>query len=413
MNIKIFHKTNQCGIWVGLMLGFASLVAVAVPPAGQEKLTMANTGFAFDLLKQIAGEQPDTNIFISPFSVSTVLQMVANGAAGDTKTEMQRVLKTAGLPPEALNAAGKDLNQSLKSQTNVILNLANAIWYKNEFHLKPGFVSDNKNYFLAKLAGVNFGKPESAQTINDWAETSTHGKIKQVVQWPFDPLTRVILANAIYFKGKWDRPFDKHATKNRAFYVLPGGTPKPVPTMRQSGHFNYQQGDGFQAVRLPYAGGRLQMYLFLPDTNSSPAKLLAGLNAETWQNTILPKFQDRQGMLALPRFKLDYDVIMNNPLKALGMRQAFTGGADFSAMADEPLFVSEVRQKSFVEVNEEGTEAAAVTTVTMMAAGVPRPIKVFEMIVDRPFLFVIADDQTKSVLFMGVIYDPAGQGGGG
>jgi serpin B len=163
-------------------------------------------------------------------------------------------------------------------------------------------------------------------------------------------------------------------------------------------------------VRLPYAGGRLQMYLFLPDTNSSPTKLLADLNADTWQNKILPKFQDSDGTLALPRFKLDYDVILNDPLKALGMRQAFAVGADFSAMADEPLFVSKVKQKSFVEVNEEGTEAAAVTTVTMRAMVEFRPEKPFEMIVDRPFLFVIADNQTKSVLFMGVIYDPAGQG---
>jgi serpin B len=377
-------------------------------PGDQEKLASANMGFAFDLLKQIVREQPVTNVFISPFSVSTVLQMVANGATGDTKAEMQRVLKTTGLPAETLNVAGKDLNRSLNSQTNVILNLANAIWYQEGFHLKPGFVSDNRNYFSAKLAGVDFGKPESAQTINDWADTSTHGKIKEVVQWPFPPLTRVILANAIYFKGKWDRSFDKQATQNHAFNVLPGVTPTLVPTMWQHGHFTYQQGDGFQAVRLPYAGQRLQMYLFLPATNSSPAKLLADLNAETWRDKILPKFQDLEGTLALPRFKLNYDVILNDPLKALGMRQAFTVDADFSAMADEPLFVSEVKQRSFVEVNEEGTEAAAVTTVNMLRSIAPRPEKMFVMIVDRPSFFVIADDQTKSILFMGVIYDPAG-----
>jgi serine protease inhibitor len=392
----------------GVLLCFAGLTVLAASPADQEKLASANTGFAFDLLKQITREQPGTNVFISPFSVSTVLQMVGNGAVGETRAEMQRVLKTAGLPAETLNAAGKDLNQSLNSQTNVILNLANAIWYREGVRLKPGFVSDNQNFFAAKLAGVDFTKPKSAQTINDWADTSTHGKIKEVVQWPFPPLTRVILANAIYFKGKWDRPFDKQSTKDRAFNILPGGMPKQVPTMWQGGHFNYQQGDGFQAVRLPYAGKRLQMYLFLPATNSSPAKLLAELSADTWRDKILPKFQDEQGMLALPRFKLDYDVILNDPLKALGMRQAFDN-ADFSAMANEPLFVSEVKQKSFVEVNEEGTEAAAVTGVHMTMLGVMHePEKPFEMIVDRPFLFVIADDQTKSILFMGVIYDPAG-----
>jgi serpin B len=391
----------------------ASLVAFADPSADQARLAAANTGFAFDLLKQIAGEQPNANVFISPFSVSSVLQMVAYGAAGDTKAEMQRVLKTAGLPAEALNAACKGLDQSLNSQTNVILNLANAIWFQEGIRLKPGFVATNGRFFQAELAPVDFRKPESAKIINNWADHSTHGKIKDVVQWPFDPLTRVILANAIYFKGRWDRPFDKQATKDHAFNVLPGGTPKQVPTMWQHGHFNYQQGDGFQAVRLPYAGGRLQMYLFLPDTNSNPAKFLADLNADTWRDKILPQFQDKEGTLALPRFKLNYDVKLNDPLKALGMRRAFTDDADFSAMADEPLFVSEVKQKSFVEVNEEGTEAAAVTTVRMRPTGVFRPQKPFEMIVDRPFLFVIGDDETKSILFMGVEHDPTGQGGGG
>ena len=389
MNTTIFPKTNRRGVWFGVLMCAASLAALADLPANQAKLDVANTGFAFDLLKQIAGEQPGTNIFISPFSVSTVLQMVANGAAGDTKAEMQRVLKTAGLPAETLNAACKDLNQSLNSQTNVILNLANAIWYKEGFHLKPGFVSDNKNFFPAELAGVDFGKPESAQTINDWADNSTHGKIKEVVRWPFPPLTRVILANAIYFKGKWDRPFDKQATKDHAFNVLSGGTPKQVPTMWQHGHFNYQQGDGFQAVRLPYAGGHLQMFLFLPDTNSSPAKLLADLNADTWRDKILPEFRDKEGTLAFPRFKLDYDVTLNDPLKALGMRQAFATGQIFQPWPMSRLFVSEVKQKSFVEVNEEGTEAAAVTTVVMEGSAIMKPIKPFEMIVDRPFLFVI------------------------
>jgi serpin B len=183
--------------------------------------------------------------------------------------------------------------------------------------------------------------------------------------------------------------------------------------MWQHGHFNYQQGGGFQAVRLPYAGKRLQMYLFLPDTNSSPTKLLADFSGETWRDRILPQFHDTEGVLALPRFKLDYDVILNDLLRALGMRRAFAIDADFSAMVDEPLFVSEVKQKSFVEVNEEGTEAAAVTTVWVTNSIMVKPPKPFEMIVDRPFLFVIADDSTKSILFMGVIYDPAGQGGGG
>jgi len=407
MNLARFRQFNRHKMWAGLLIGFTSLAVRADSPADQAQLAAANTGFAFDLMKQIAKEQPDANVFISPFSVSSVLQMVGIGAAGETKTEMQRVLKTGGLPAATLNSACKNLNQSLNSQTNVILDLANAIWYQEGVRLKPGFVSDNLNFFTAKLAGVDFKKPGSAQTINDWADRSTRGKIKEFVQWPFPPLTRVILANAIYFKGKWVRPFDKNATKPHAFH-LAGGGEKQVPTMWQHGHFSYQQGDGYQAVRWPYAGGQLQMCLFLPGTNSNPTKLLADLNSETWRDKILPQFENREGTLALPRFKIKYEVRLNDPLKALGMRDAFAAAADFSAMADQPLLVSEVKQKSYVEVNEEGTEAAAVTGVRMTALGVMRePLEPFKMIVDRPFFFVIGDDQTGSILFMGVVYDPA------
>ena len=394
----------------GALLCSAGLAALAASPSDREKLATANTGFAFDLLKQIVKEQPGTNIFISPFSVSTVLQMVANGAAGETKTEMQRILKTAGLPPGELNSACKDLNQSLNSQPGVVLNLANAIWYKEGLHLKPGFVSDNRNFFLAKLAGVDFAKPESAQTINDWADTSTRGKIKDVVKWPFDPLTRVILANAIYFKGKWKDPFDKSQTKPRMFR-LPNGESKQAPMMWQHRHFGYQENDDFQAVRLGYAGRHLEMIVFLPKTNSNPKNILTKLSTGSWQDDILSQFADREGTLVFPKFELKYEVQLKDLLKALGMKSAFAMDANFSAMADEPLFVSEVKQKSFVEVNEEGTVAAAVTGVHMTAIGVTRaPEKPFEMIVDRPFFFVIEDDKTQSILFMGVIHDPAGAG---
>jgi serpin B len=161
---------------------------------------------------------------------------------------------------------------------------------------------------------------------------------------------------------------------------------------------------------MPYAGGRLEMVLFLPATNSSPAKLLAGLNNETWQNKIMPLFGERPGTVALPRFKIEYNISLNDSLKALGMKGAFTPSANFSSMVDGELWVSDVRQKSYVDVNEEGTEAAAVTTVVMVNSVMLRPATPFEMIVDRPFVFVIEDNQTQSILFMGVVCDPAGQG---
>jgi len=405
MKRALFPQSGRHKIWTVLLVCFAGFAVRADSMADPAKLAAANTGFAFDLLKQIAGEQPDANVFISPFSVSTVLQMVGNGAAGETRTEIQKVLKTAGLPSGPLNEACRNLNQSLISLPDVTLNLANGIWYQKELQLKPVFVAENKNYFQAALAGVDFSKAKSADIINSWADKTTRGKIKQVVQYPFPPLTRVVLANAIYFKGKWVKPFDKNQTRPHVFHSSSGD--RQVPMMWQRGHFSYQTGDGYQAVRLAYAGGRLQMYLFLPATNSSPAKLLADLNGESWQNKILPRFMDHEGTLALPRFKLNYDVELNNPLEALGMRSAFTSAADFSAMADEPLFVSEVKQTSYVEVNEEGTEAAAVTTGMMRATAVFQLLAPFEMIVDRPFFFVIGDSQTQSILFMGVVLNPA------
>ena len=404
MNSTRFLRFSRHRVLAGLLIGFTSLAVRADLSADRAKLAAANTGFAFDLLKQVVKGQPDANVFISPFSVSTVLQMVGNGAAGETRTEMQDVLKTADLPPGSLNEACRNLEQSLTSLPDVTLNLADGIWYQKEIQLKPAFIAEDKNYFLAELAGVDFAKPKSAQTINDWADQSTQGKIKEVVQWPFPPLTRVILANAIYFKGKWVKPFDKSQTRPHIFH-LPAGE-KQAPLMWQRGRFSYQENDSFQAVRLPYAGGRLQMYLFLPETNSSPTKLLADLNSESWHDKILPQFVEREGTLALPRFKLDYDVELNDPLKDLGMKSAFTLAADFSAMADEPLHISAVKQKSFVDVNEEGTEAAAVTTVAMTGMAIVRPIKPFEMIVDRPFFFVIADEQTQTILFMGIVNNP-------
>jgi serpin B len=390
-----------------LLICAAALASLAAPASDQSKLAAANTGFAFDLFQQIAQEQPGKNIFISPFSVSTVLQMIDHGAVGATKEEMDRVLHVDDFPAGTLNTASASLNQSLKSHTNAILELANAIWYKSGIPLKPEFVAVNKEFYAAELGAVNFDSPQSARTINNWAERSTHGKIQDVVRWPFDPATRVVLANAIYFKGKWARPFDRKDTKSH-FFSVTDGDPQEVPTMWQHGRFGYQNGDDFQAVRLPYAGRRLWMDVFLPATNSNLTKLLVHFNSASERNKMLAEFLQREGTLALPRFKLEYSVGLNDSLQALGLKRAFHG-ADFSAMSDEPLEVSEVKQKSYVEVNEEGTEAAAVTTGIMQTTAIVQPQPPFEMIVDRPFFFVIEDYSTQSTLFMGIVNDPAKQ----
>jgi len=407
MNFISLPKSSRKILFVAIPL-LASLQLTLASEADQQKLVAANNAFTFDLTAQIAKGQPDANVFISPFSVSSALQMVANGAAGQTKAEMQQVLHTADLTSTIANPAFKDLNQQLASRKDVTLNLANGIWFKQGFHLKPVFVADNKNFFKAEMAAVDFGSPNSAQTINKWADKQTQGKIKDVVQYPFDPMTQVILANAIYFKGKWVKPFDGHMTQPRNFY-LSDGEQKNAPMMLQQGDFKYQETPDFQAVQLPYEGG-LQMQVFLPTKNSSPQKLIESFRASgNWQTNIQSGFNLRKGTLLLPKFKMAYDVKLNYPLEVLGMKSAFIyGKADFSAMAEEALFIGLVEQKSYVDVDEKGTEAAAVTTVTMMKSAMPR--QDFRMIVDRPFLFVISDDATDSILFIGIVNDPTATG---
>jgi serpin B len=384
------------------LLGFG---LQAASPADQQKLASANIEFAFKLLKQLAKEQPGTNVFISPYSASTVLQMACNGAGGQTKTEMQQVLGTTGLAAEAVNAANKECDRAINSQgTNVVLTAANAIWCRKGTPVKPAFLACNQQYFGATVDALDFDDPRSVGIMNAWASEKTHGKIKGIADGLINRLTEMVLANAVYFKGKWEYPFEAKNTKDRVFHVR-AGRQKLIPMMEQTRKFTYRQGTGYQAVRLPYQGWALGMYVFLHDAGSSPEKLISIMNGDTWQRVTKPGFSDRDGTVVLPRFKLEYGVELKEPLKALGMRAAF-GKADFSGIADRDLFISVVRQRAFVEVNEEGTEAAAATMMNIRSTGPSIPLKPFQMVVDRPFLFLIEDQQTRTILFMGVVYDP-------
>jgi len=333
--------------------------------------------------------------------------MVCNGAAGTTRDQMAQVLETSGLEAAALNQAHKDLDTSVRSaQTNVALNIANAIWYSAGIEVKPVFASLNKDFFGATMDALDFTDSRAAGIVNAWAEKNTAGRIKNIVPGRLPGDTRMLLANAIYFKGSWDRKFDPKATKERPFHLLAGGQ-KQVPMMQHSGEFGYQEGNGCQAVRLPYAGRRLAMYVLLPEPGSNVNTLLATLTDQVWQDQLLPQLLRRKGTIVLPRFKLEYGVELKPPLQAMGMTLPFRRTADFSGMSSSGLYLSAVKHKSFVEVNEEGTEAAA-ATVGIVSLAVARPVTPpFEMVVDRPFLFLIADNLTKAVLFIGVVFEPA------
>jgi serine protease inhibitor len=386
---------------------FGGLLSATAALEAAQKLSAANNDFAFKLLKQLAKAAPAQNIFISPYSAATVLQMVGNGAAGSTKMEIQQVLGTAKLPADVANMANQEIAQALNSpDTNVILTTANAIWYRQGTTVKPAFVDCNRQFFGATVDPLDFADPHSVDVINHWAEEKTHGKITRLADKLVNPaVTQLILANAVYFKGKWADPFAAGDTKNQPFYLRTGQ--KIVPLMHKSKTFSYRRGTGYQAVRLPYRNGHLAMYVFLPDENSSPEKLLSLMSGDVWQRITKPGFGEREGTLELPRFKLEYRVGLKAPLQALGMKTAFGSSADFSGIAPL-LYISIILQKTFVEVKEEGTEAAAVTGMEMVMCGpMPAPDpNSFQMIVNRPFLFLIEDNQTGTILFMGTIFDP-------
>ncbi|HLH54234.1 MAG TPA: serpin family protein [Verrucomicrobiae bacterium] len=393
-------------IWIVMAMQPLSGPAQPGPGAETGPLVQADSDFSFRLLKELSNEAPSANVFVSPFSISSVLQMMALGARGQTRDELQRVLGTTGLAETDLNRQYQLLGQAISSsQSNEVLVLANALWYRAGAQLLPEFERANRDFYRATIGPLNFSDPSSARLMNQWAADNTHGKIPVIIQPPIPGDTAMILANAIYYKGTWQNPFDPKQTKPRGFTMRVGGT-KQVPMMQQTRSFEYQETPAFQAVQLSYTGNHLQMEVLLPGTNSSLQELVLSLSAQSWHNTILPGFKSNRGTLIIPRFGLRYGANLKQPLNRLGLKEALTPEADFSGMSSSRLFISQVRHQSFVDVNEQGTEAAAVTTGVMALASFRNQPPPFQMIVDRPFLFLISDRATGCILFAGLVLEP-------
>jgi serpin B len=378
-------------------------------PAGDKfdsRLASANTRFGFNLFAEIAKQSTGQNIFISPASVSLCLAMAYNGAETETKQAMARALEVQGLSLNEMNSAYADLKAALENpDPKVQLQIANSLWARSGLAFKPDFIQRTKQFFGAEVTDLNFNDPGAPATINQWVSDKTKGKIVKIVD-SISPDSILFLINAIYFKGTWAKEFDKDRTKEDDF-TLGSGSQKRLPMMSASGNYRYHENDEFQAVSLPYGGGRTSMYIFLPKAAGLAAfqKKLSVANWESW----MKEFNEMEGDLSLPRFKIDYEITLNDALKALGMGVAFDGGrANFRGMiqSTQNVFISQVKHKTFAEVNEEGTEAAAVTSTEMRTTSAIRPRQKFQMVVDHPFFCAIRDNTTGTILFMGSITDP-------
>ncbi|BAU08117.1 serpin family protein [Fischerella sp. NIES-3754] len=368
------------------------------------KLILANTKFGFKLFEEVLKQENNKNVFISPASVAIALDMTYNGANGSTQRAMAKALELQGLSLQEINSSNAALKQLLEnSDPEIQLSIANSLWANQEVKFNPDFLKKNQDFYQAKVTNLNFQDPNSVSKINNWVSESTRGRIDKIVE-KIEPDQVLFLLNAIYFKGKWTNEFDKQQTVQQPFY-LTSSTQKQHPMMSQKGEYKYYENEQFQAASLPYGkDGKFSFYVFLPKKNSNLKSFYENLNADNWEKW-MSQFSLREGLIRLPRFKMDYKVTLNTALEALGMGEAFTNQADFSQMGQN-FQISEVKHKTFVEVNEEGTEAAATTSVGVTAVSATVNQQPFQMIVDRPFFCAIRDNQTGSILFMGAILDP-------
>jgi serpin B len=369
------------------------------------ELVEADNKFGLAVFGQLAAARPQENVFISPLSLAIALQMTAHGSAGATWNAMAGAMNLSGLSRTEIPTGNQQLREDLVNADKAVrLDIANSLWLRKGVMLLKQFADDCGKYYRASVTTLDFARPDAVTTINDWVDKNTAGRIRKIVS-ELKPEEFLVLVNAIYFKGTWTEEFDPKLTAPREFYLASGSAQPQM--MNREDRFRYKEDDAMQAVVLPYGDERLNLYIFLPREKDGLGKLIKATKPENFA-ALFAEFGEKKGTVVLPRFKLEYEQSLNKVLTQLGMGVAFTPAADFSGMVVPPATaaISEVLHKTFVEVNEEGTEAAAVTGVKMMMTAMPRPEDKFSLVCDHPFLCAIRDDVTGSILFLGAIYDP-------
>jgi serine protease inhibitor len=373
--------------------------------AVESEMIAAANSFGTNLLKEVNKSFGGENVFLSPLSASMALGMAMNGAEGTTFEEMRSTLGFGPRSYQELNRSYKSLIALLRDlDPKVEFKIANAVYYDLAdmgAAVEPTFLSDSREYFDAEVKGLDFRRPEAVDTVNDWASRNTNGKIPRVLD-TIEAQIVMLLMNAIYFKGDWRAAFKTTQTVDDVFHA-PGGD-ITVRMMNRKGGFRQGRLANATVAELPYGGDAFVMTILLPDEGVNLDAFIAGLSAGTWTGA-LSELRDSDVDLALPKFRLAWEDVLNDELKALGMRQAFVpDGAQFTRLSrsmGEHLYIDFVKQKAFVDVNEVGTEAAAVTVVGIGVTSAPMPVRI-----DRPFVFAIRERLSGTVLFLGKIVRP-------
>jgi serpin B len=370
------------------------------------QLVEADNTFGLELFQKIREESDEENLMISPLSVSVALAMAYNGADSATKTEMENVLKLNGLTVDEINASYKMLINTLQSlDEEVVFEIANAIFYADGFSVKPAFLSVNEDVYDAEVSKLNFSSPAAVGTINGWVAEKTKDKIEKIIE-QLDPLDRMVLLNAIYFYGTWTNEFDKEGTHNLQFEKT-DGTSLEVPMMSKQEKLPYASNNLFKAIKMPYGNGQYNMVVFLPVGGNNSQDIIDGFSSSNWKNWMKSFEMTDRVQITMPRFKYAFETQLKNVLKIMGMQKPFMPNmADFSGISDENLYISEAIHKSYIDVNETGTEAAAVTGLvfTTTSAGNDPPVVPF--FVDRPFVYAITENDTNAILFIGEVNHP-------
>ncbi|MEO8334309.1 MAG: serpin family protein [bacterium] len=367
--------------------------------AGEQTIVSAANDFSFGLFRQIAAAKKDSNAFTSPLSASMALGMTMNGAAGSTYSQMKSTLAFGGAADADINASYKSLITLLRGlDPSVDFRIANSIWYRSGFPVEQSFLDVSKTAFDATVTGLDFSSPSAVTTINDWVSTATAAKIPKIID-KIENDQVMFLINAIYFKGSWRDKFDVAETKDDTFHGIAGD--QPMKLMHRHGKVSFSFNTQFAAADLPYGNSAYSMTVLLPNPGTTVDQLAASLQTGSW-NSWMTQFHEITTDIWLPKLKLEWQRDLNDDLQAMGMRDAFQqNGADFTRMSStqgHKLYIDKVKQKTFVDINEEGTEAAAVTSVGISVTSLPPSLRV-----DRPFIFVIRERLSGTILFMGKI----------